>query len=283
MKILVAGLGIIGGSVALSLKKAGYAVDGWNRSRRAADYALEKNIVDNIAADFSVYDVVFVAMPPRATVEFIENNTFKDGAVVSDICGVKKPIEAAICAKYRNFSYVGLHPMAGREISGIEAACDYLFRHASLIVTLNADTDKTAVAVIEKLAADMGFGRIVECSAEVHDRKIAYTSQLAHVVSNAYVKDGDLECCLGFTGGSFQDMTRIAGVDENVWSELYVLNKDELSQKIGSLIDSLEEIKAAVESGNEKDLAKILANGRRLYENCKKIASDGDICVKKLR
>lgn len=283
MKILVAGLGIIGGSIALSLKKAGYAVDGWNRSARAAEYALGRKIVDNIAEDFTLYDVVFVAMPPRATVEFIENNAFKDGAVVSDICGVKKPIEAAICSKYRNFSYVGLHPMAGKEISGIEAACDYLFNHASMVIAVNENTDKSALALMEKLAADMGFGRIVECSAEVHDRKIAYTSQLAHVVSNAYVKDEDLACCLGFTGGSFQDMTRIAGVDENVWTELYIANKDNLSQKISSLIDSLGRIKQAVEDGNAGKLSEILAEGRKLYENCKKIVSDDDISVKKLR
>ena len=122
MKICVAGLGIIGGSLCLSLKRAGYAVDGYDRSAYPREYALNNGYIDGTVTDFSSYDVAFVALPPQATVEFIENTPFKDGAVVADICGVKKPIEAAICRKYRNFSYVGCHPMAGREVSVIEAA-----------------------------------------------------------------------------------------------------------------------------------------------------------------
>lgn len=283
MKICVAGLGIIGGSLCLSLKRAGYAVDGWNRSAYPREYALNNGYIDGIANGFESYDVVFVALPPQATVEFIENTAFKDGATVADICGVKKPIEAAICRKHRNFSYVGCHPMAGREVSGVEAAREYLFDNASMVITYNDATDKRALDIIRGLTGKMGFGRIVECSAEVHDRKIAYTSQLAHVVSNAYVKDEDIDCCVGFTGGSFQDMTRIAGVDESMWSALYLANAENISSKITALISSLTEIRDAIDGGNRSQLEEILKKGRLLFENCKKINGNDHIFVKKLK
>lgn len=283
MKICVAGLGIIGGSVCLSLKRAGYRVDGWNRSAYPREYALNNGYINKVAESFSDYDVVFVALPPQATVEFIENTPFRDGATVADICGVKKPIEAAICSKYRNFAYVGCHPMAGREVSGIEAAREYLFDNASMVITSNAQTDKKALDIIRSLTKDMGFGRIVECSAEVHDRKIAYTSQLAHIVSNAYVKDGDIDCCLGFTGGSFQDMTRIAGVDEKMWASLYLENAANVCEKITALIGSLSEIRDAIGGGERGKLEEILKRGRVLFENCKKIKTNDYISVKKLK
>ncbi len=283
MKICVAGLGIIGGSLCLSLKRAGYAVDGYDRSAYPREYALNNGYIDGTVTDFSSYDVAFVALPPKATVEFIENTPFKDGAVVADICGVKKPIEAAICRKYRNFSYVGCHPMAGREVSGIEAARAYLFDNASMVITVNETTNAAALNIIRNLTREMGFGRIVECSAEIHDRKIAYTSQLAHIVSNAYVKDGDIDCCVGFTGGSFQDMTRIAGVDESMWAALYLENAANISEKITALINSLAEIRDAIDGGKKDELEEILKKGRVLFENCKKISGNDDISVKKLK
>lgn len=283
MKICVAGLGLIGGSLCMSLKRAGYKADGWNRSEKPLKFAIDGGVVDGVANNFEVYDVVFIALPYAATIEFIENTKFKNGAIVSDICGVKKPIEAAIYAKQRGFHYVGCHPMAGKEVSGIENACADLFDGKSMIVTRSPKTDGGAYQTICALTKAMGFKYIVTCSSEVHDRKIAYTSQLAHVVSNAYVKDTELENCVGFTGGSFQDMTRIAGVDEGTWSELYLANAENLTRKISSLISSLEEIKEKIISGDRSGLEKALSRGRLLFENCNKVTSDGDITVSELK
>ena len=137
--------------------------------------------------------------------------------------------------------------------------------------------------IIKKLTKDMGFARIIECSAEVHDKKIAYTSQLAHIVSNAYVKDGEIEGCFGFTGGSFQDMTRIAGVDENVWAALYLENSQNVSQKIGSLIKNLEDIKATIDGGNQTELIKALQSGRLLFEKSKEFNESTEITVTNLK
>ncbi len=283
MKICVAGLGIIGGSVCLALKRAGYIVDGWNRSPLPLEYALNNGIIDGKAESFCGYDIVFVALPPEAAVKFIEETEFKNGAFVYDICGVKSYIEAAVCRKSRNFHYVGTHPMAGKEVSGICAACADLFDGASMVITVNANTDANALGAIERLTAEMGFNKIVRCSAAVHDKKIAYTSQLAHIVSNAYIKDEDADCCLGFTGGSFQDMTRIAGVDEEVWSSLYLLNAGNVSAKISSLVTSLEEIKSAIDARDGDMLKKILAQGRKTFEESKKTYENADIFVRNLK
>lgn len=267
----------------MSLRRAGYGVDGWNRSQDVLEYAIENKIIDGAAKGFESYDVVFVALPPQVTCDFLDETKFKDGAYVYDICGVKLPVELAVYKRERNYFYLGTHPMAGKEISGLRAACAELFDYASLVITPSPRTDGGALKTIYELAAAMGFGRIVECPAEIHDKKIAYTSQLAHVVSNAYVKDEDIDCCLGFTGGSFQDMTRIAGVDENMWASLYLENAQNVSGKIASLITSLQEIKTAIDGGNREELVKVLAEGRRLFENCKKIKQNDKIFVKNLR
>lgn len=279
MIICVAGLGLIGGSLCMSLKRAGYKVDGWNRSKKPLMYALENGIIDGAAKDFCGYDVVFVALPPKATLDFICGTAFKDGALVSDICGVKGFIEKAVLSKPRNFSYVGCHPMAGKEVSGIENACAELFDGANMVITHNEKTNPFALQTLRTLTEKMRFGRIIECTAEIHDKKIAYTSQLAHIVSNAYVKDNEIESCFGFTGGSFQDMTRIAGVDEGVWSALYLENAENISQKITSLINSLSEIKNAIDGGNGEQLRGVLKSGRVLFEESKLYNKSPEITV----
>lgn len=274
MKICVVGLGLIGGSLCMSLRRAGYEVYGHNRSSEPLQYALSNNIVNGPAGDFKEYDVVFVALPPRAAARFICGTPFKDGAVVADICGVKRYIEDEVNKKPRNFFYVGTHPMAGKEVSGIRNACADLFDKASMVITCGPSANAGALALIKLLTKDMGFKYIVECSADVHDKKIAYTSQLAHVVSNAYVKNDEISCCLGFTGGSFQDMTRIAGVDEGVWSELYLLNSKNLSDDISLLVEKLLEVKGAIDGGDEQTLRAVLREGgEKFYGNT---AADGD-------
>jgi prephenate dehydrogenase len=212
---------------------------------------------------------VFVALPLEATINFILNTHFKDGAIVSDICGVKKVIEDKVAEARLPIRYVGVHPMAGKEVSGIENACEDLFDKASMVITHAAFSDGEALTTIKKLTVDMNFKRIVECSAEVHDKKIAYTSQLAHVVSNCYVKDKTIESCLGFTGGSFQDMTRIAGVDEKMWAELFIANADNLTANIQKLIENLEEVNGAIKGGKRGELCDILRRGRESFTDSK--------------
>ncbi len=308
MKICVVGLGLIGGSICMSLKRSGYKVWGWNRSPKPETYALQNGIIDGVArtsaeltADstvrtsndltpnnnalsFEEFDVVFVALPPEPALDFILTKSFKNGAIVADICGVKTFLSSAIESSSRNFRYVGCHPMAGKEVSTIQNASATLFDGANIVITRTPSTDLQAKRIVEELARAMGFARIVECSPETHDRKIAYTSQLAHVLSNAYVKDVELDGCIGFTGGSFQDVTRIAGVDEKVWASLYILNSEPLTERIDSLIASLEEIKAAIRSGDKPALEGVLRRGRELFSSRRgEIPKDNDIFVKNLK
>lgn len=288
MKICIAGLGLIGGSMAMALKRAGYKADGYNRSPAPLSYALENKIIDNAASSFSGYDVVIVALPPQAAIDFILNTPFKDGAVVADICGVKRKIEDAVYAAKLSVKYIGMHPMAGKEVTGIENACADLFDRASMVITHGIYTDQSALETMKGLVKAMGFKYLVECSAELHDRKIAYTSQLAHVVANAYVNDGEIDGCLGFTGGSFQDMTRIAGVDENAWAALYLDNADNLIEKCKNLTRCLEgftnELEEAQKTGKTEGLSKYLSVGATAYRNGKAENFVGDgITVTRLK
>ena len=262
MKILIAGLGLIGGSMAKSLKNSGYNVDGFDRAN-IMDFALKENIIKNKAENFDSYDIVFIALPPDATMEFIDKNKFKDKAIVVDICGVKKVIESLVYSKPRNFRYVGCHPMAGREVSGIQNSTDKLFNNASMIIVENENTDKTAIETLSEIFKKMGFKLLKFCSADYHDTKIAYTSQLAHIVSNAYVKSPSGKNYVGFTGGSFQDMTRIAGVDEDVWTRLYILNREKVSEELSTLIKNLNEYLLAFNNNDEQLLKKLLMEGRK--------------------
>ncbi len=267
--ILVIGLGIIGGSICAALTKAGEKVDGFDINAQSLNYALEKGYIEQVGTDFSRYEVVFIAVPPQATISILENAVFQDNALVMDICGVKSVIEKAVLAKNRNYRYLGIHPMAGKEVSGIESASAELFSGANLIITHNQFTHENSVKEMRQYAQKLGFGRIVECTAVEHDKKIALTSQLAHIVSNAYVKSPQVKDCKGFTGGSFQDMTRIAGVDENIWTELYMSNRPFILEELEGLLEQLTIYRNAIQAGDKQALSDALKEGRVIRENIK--------------
>ena len=269
-KTAVIGVGIIGGSICAALTKAGFAVDGTDLNETNISYALKNGYIQAKADDLSIYDVVFIAVPPAATISILENTKFKDGALVSDICGVKEVIEKAVYAKERNYRYVGIHPMAGKETSGIRSASANLFNRANLIITHAVQTQETDVNEIKDYAKAMGFGRVVECSAKEHDKKIALTSQLAHIVSNAYVKSEQVKGCDGFTGGSFQDMTRIAGVDERIWTQLYMHNREYALEELEGLIEQLSVYRDALKNDDENALSEALKEGRLIRETIKR-------------
>ena len=265
-RIAVIGLGIIGGSISAALKRANYAVDGASRRKETVTCAKEFGYIDGEVVDLKDYDVVILALPPRVTIEYLTEKEYKEGALVADICGVKKALEDAVYEKKRNYRYIGLHPMAGKETSGLQSSTPDLFVGANLVITHHEKTAASAVEEAKELALALGFGKIVECSAEEHDKKIALTSQLAHIVSNAYVKSDEARDCDGFTGGSFQDMTRIAGVDERMWTELYALNRDNILAELNGLIEKLTVYKQALEEKDDKKLAEALKEGRLIRE-----------------
>ncbi|MBR2023614.1 MAG: prephenate dehydrogenase/arogenate dehydrogenase family protein [Clostridia bacterium] len=269
-KIAVIGLGIIGGSICSALTNAGYEVDGFSRGEESLQYALQAGYIRQKATDLTQYDVVIIAVPPKATMHYLDNATFKDGALVTDICGVKSVLERLVYAKPRNYRYVGMHPMAGKETSGIRSASSDLFDGANVIITRAEKTQESDVIELKEYIQAMRFGRIIECTAEEHDKKIALTSQLAHIVSNAYVKSPEVRGCEGFTGGSFQDMTRIAGVDETVWTPLYACNRENVIKELSGLIAHLQEYCDALQSCDDEKLSQTLKEGRLIRETIKR-------------
>ena len=267
MQIVVYGLGIIGASVAAALKKAGHIVLGMNRSKESVEYALDHHMIDGEAADFCGADVVFLALPPRVTMRVLDEGAFPDGCIVADICGVKAPLGRVVRARPRAWRYVGTHPMAGKETSGIRSASAQLFHGANFVMVRDERSDDAALETVRSLARDMGFSRIVECSAEEHDRMIALTSQLAHVVANAYVTSPLSADCTGFTGGSFQDMTRVAPVDEAMWAELFCLNAVPLCDELSRLTARLEQFRSTLSAGDEEGLRALMREGKACYRD----------------
>lgn len=265
MKIIVYGLGIIGASLAAALKRAGHTVLGKNRSPAPVAYALEHGMIDGEAHSYEGADVVFLALPPRVTLRELDEGDFPAGCIVSDICGVKEALERVVFAKERAYRYVGIHPMAGKETSGITSASASLFCGANLVLVRAPKTEESAFETVRRLGEDAGFGRMIECSAMEHDRMIALTSQLAHVVANSYVTSPLTERCVGFTGGSFQDMTRVAPVDENVWTELYLFNRTALIGEISRLRERLGAFEAALSAGDEAALKALQAEGKACF------------------
>ena len=271
MTIGIIGMGLIGGSFARALHQyTPHTVLGTTRNQKTVEFALSVDAIDAELTDLSVPDVIFVALPPDTTIEYLTAHVddFHKGAIVADICGVKQPIIDAADILYREHGirYVGTHPMAGKETSGFANSDVDLFRNASYLITPTDNTDQEAVRILRELASAIGFSRIEETSPRHHDEIIAYTSQLAHVVSSAYIKSPTSSKTLGFTAGSFQDMTRVAKLDPDMWTRLFALNREPLLSELSTLIDNLTIFRDALASGDLAHVHNLLDLGRALRE-----------------
>ncbi len=273
MNIAVVGLGLIGGSFCKALKKNTFhRILGIDKNKKTIKQALECGAIDEeITPDrLSEANLTIVCLYPEAIVDFVKENAskFKKGSIVIDSCGVKEYIvnECTPVLDEYGVIFVGTHPMAGREFSGFEYSTDNLFEGASFIITPTDDTPQIAVDLLQTLAGSINFGKAVVSSPQKHDEVIAYTSQLAHVVSNAYVKSPAMLNYDGFSAGSFQDLTRVAKLNEYMWSELFMCNKEALLKEINCVINSITEYRDAIENGDLERLIQILRDGRELKE-----------------
>lgn len=268
MIITVIGLGLIGGSLCKAIKeKTDYTCYGVNRSRKALDAALADGAIDGayLTDEIPASDLYFVCLHPEATIDFILEHAadFKPGSLVLDVCGIKTAVvEAAVPAlNPYGVRFLGCHPMAGREFSGYEYAVSTLYNNASMVVTPVEKNDEKDVELVKNLAFTLGFGKVVVTTPQEHDRIIAYTSQMAHVVANAYVKTPMLEKHNGFTGGSFQDMTRVAQLNADMWTELFMFNKVPLLDELNNIIANLSDYRDALTSGDARKLHDLLQDG----------------------
>lgn len=278
MNIAVVGLGLIGGSICKSLKKHTFhKVMGIDSDKETVRKALEKNAIDEeITADgLKESDLTIICLYPEAICGFVRENAdrFKKGSIVIDTCGVKKTIVDA-CTPIldeRGVMFVGVHPMAGREFSGFDYSTDMLFDNASFIITPTENTPQIAVNLLSTLAGSIGFGKVVITTPEKHDQVIAYTSQLAHVVSNAYVKSPSVHDFNGFSAGSFMDLTRVAKLNEDMWTSLFMCNKEALLFEINYILKSIAEYRDAIKNDDKERLRELLKDGRILKEKCNEL------------
>lgn len=273
MNIAVIGLGLIGGSVCKALKaNTFHHIMGIDTNKDTIRKALEQGAIDEeITTDrLSEANLTIVALYPVPTVEFVKQNAYKfrKGSIVIDVSGVKGYVvkNCTPVLDEKGVIFIGTHPMAGTENSGFDYATATLFHKASYILTPTESTPQIAIDLVSTLGACMGFGQVVIATPEQHDANIAYTSQLAHVVSNAYVKSDALFRADGFSAGSFLDLTRVAKLNEEMWSSLFMCNKEALLIEINSIIASLEEYRDAMVNDDIDALRDILRIGRERKE-----------------
>ena len=278
MKVGVVGLGLIGGSMAKAVKKkTEHEVIGWDISETIRYSTILMEAVHGFMEEGNPKDcdIVLIALYPQMTVDYIKEHAkdFKKGAVVVDCAGIKRAVcrQVQSVAEENGFSFVGAHPMAGVERSGFTYSTADMFNGATLIVTPYTGTDIGMMNALSMFFKKLGFAKLKVATDAEHDQMIAYTSQLAHVVSSAYVKGVLSSNFKDFSGGSFQDMTRVARLNENMWTELFLANGDNLANEIDGLIERMQAYSKAIRAEDADTLRQLLKEGR---EKC--IAIDED-------
>ena len=268
---LVVGLGLIGGSVAMALRGfENYRLVGTDCSSQTRSYAVAHGVCDEVAERvedvLGQADVVLFAMRPHGIAQQIEafQDSFKPGALVTDVGGIKGAImEAAQCLP-DTVDFIGCHPMAGKETSGVENAEKELFHNAHFILTPGPRSTQEHVDLLQRMGKYMGFRDVVITTPEEHDAIIAYTSQLMHIIAVATCDDEDLFRCKGFEGGSFRGCTRVAALDVPLWTELFTMNAPALCRCIRTLEDNLRAYREVLERGDREQLVeKLTASARR--------------------
>ena len=273
MNIGVAGLGLIGGSLCKAIKAyTAHLVFGSDIDNDVLASALEYGAIDAelTCKSLEKCDIIISALYPADTIYFVKKHLahFKDGGVILDVCGIKSKVceEINDVIMDKNIVFIGGHPMAGREFSGFSASSKDLFIGASMVLTPNGALDKELLNNVSEFIMSLGFARIINTSPVFHDKMIAYTSQLPHAIASAYVKSPNCRYQLGFTGGSFEDMSRVARLNENMWTELFIENSGYLLAEIDTFIDNLKDIRTAIANENSDTLCSLLAQGRQIKE-----------------
>lgn len=274
MTVGIIGLGLIGGSMAKAYKKnSDCTVLAADRDHTTVEYARLQGAVDGelTPEGISSCDLILIALYPQAAIEYLKDiaHRIAKNALVIDLCGTKRTIcevGFALAKKY-GFTFVGGHPMAGTQYSGFKHARDTLFNGASMVLVPPTFDDIFLLDRVKKVLAPAGFGRMTVTTADQHDEMIAFTSQLAHVVSNAYVKSPTARSHKGFSAGSYKDLTRVARLNEEMWSELFIENKEHLVSELDTLIQSLTEYRNAIRDGDVDTTRSLLKDGREAKES----------------
>ena len=271
--IAIIGLGLIGGSMAKAIAdKTDYHIMAHNRTRATLLRAIEDGAVHEELTDDNIgqADMIILGLYPEEAVEYMESigDRVKKGALVIDVSGIKRFIceKMPPIAARHGFVFVGVHPMAGKEKGGYANSEAALFHGASFIITPVDDSCRQQVEWLKNFSSRIGFGMQVVCSPEEHDRMIAFTSQLQHVLANAYVQSPQCLHHRGFSAGSYRDVSRVARLNEHLWAELFLQNADALTQELDLLIRNITEMTDAIKSNDRETLERILGRGRMVKE-----------------
>ena len=272
MTVGIVGLGLIGGSFAKAYHAAGERVLAQDIDRDVLSFAVISSAVDEELTDETMAecDLILLAVCPVAAVEWLQKNAPKIAShtIVIDCCGTKRTVCAAcfpIAAQY-GITYLGGHPMAGTQFSGFKYAKADLYHGAPMVLVPPRFDDIELLGRVKDLLTPAGFGSYSVTTAEQHDEMIAFTSQLAHVASNAYIKSPTAKKHKGFSAGSYKDMTRVAWLAPRMWAELFLENRGFLLKEIDCYIEHLSQYKAAMEQNDEEELIRLLDEGKKRKE-----------------
>ena len=267
----IVGLGLIGGSLAKALDKyTSHVLYGYDRNRQTMETAEEMIDGELDHKTLSQCDILFLALYPQAAVQYVlEHLEFlKPGCFIADLCGVKRYLMERLAAPCQSHGvyYFGCHPMAGREMWGYSASDADLFQGASMLLAPMEGAPQKDVELLADLFLEIGFGRVERTTPERHDSMIAFTSQLAHVVSSAYIKSPRALEHDGFSAGSYKDLTRVAKLNPQMWTELFLENGDMLIREIDEMILHLTEYRDAIRDNDASRLYDLLETGRKIKE-----------------
>lgn len=275
MQIAVVGLGLIGGSFCKAIKAYTHHTClgvGRDLNSKSVQMALHADAIDKaiIPEQLGAADLSIICLHPQGIIDFILENQqyFRPGSIVIDAGGVKESIVKAVqdVLAARGVIFIGCHPMAGREFSGFAYSQTDLYKGASVIFTPVGEIPEDKKKTVEQLMLELKFGRIVYTTPEKHDQTIAFTSQLAHVVSSAYIKSPTVKEESGFSAGSFRDLTRVAKLNEDMWTELFLMNRPALLYEIDTIMAALAEYRDALADGDGERMRSLLRDGRILKE-----------------
>ena len=268
MTVGIVGLGLIGGSMAKAYKAGGQTVFAYDLDSSVTDMAMMQDVVDEELSTENIgkCELILIALYPQDTVAWLSQNAphISRETVVMDLCGIKRYVceRCFPIAEEYGFTYAGGHPMAGIQQSGYKYANAGMFTGASMIVVPPRFDDIELLEKIKTLLAPANFRRMTVTTAAEHDRMIAFTSQMAHVVSNAFIKSPTAGSHRGFSAGSYKDLTRVAYLNETMWTELFLENRDNLMQELDFLIDALQDYRAAIQEEDEDRLRALLLEGK---------------------
>lgn len=252
-KIAIVGLGLIGGSFFKAIREKGLSVAG-----------IDKN--DPVEVEDA--DLLIIALHPGLAIKWLKtyNKKIKPGAIVLDVCGVKSALCKAAAELEKDWTFLGGHPMAGKEVSGFANSSAALFEGASMILTPQTEKEREAAESLKPFFESLGFAKVILTTPEEHDEVIAYTSQLCHILSNAYLRDELALKSEGFSGGSFRDLTRVGAPDPELWTELFLMDREALLPVLDRLIKRLSDFRSALEKADEEAMRSQLREGTSMKE-----------------